>query len=355
MAIRRLKRNDGTVYYRIDYRFPRTASGERRREAAGTLDEAKSMESQIIKELLAGRDPRIALGKTGTFKEHAEEVLEKHYSKMRCHAWAKLVIERHLIPAFGRLPLGSITAKRITDYMHERRAKGKKPATVNNERAILSKVLSLAVDWDRLSENADPMRKAPKLEVLNQRDRWLSPEEQRALVSAAKGHVRDVIILALGTGARHGEALALEWSSVDLERGLLTFVADTTKSGKDRTIPINGSVLAMLKARREDKRSRFSPYVFTYRGKPVKSINTGFAAAREDADLGPEVTMHTLRHTFCTRFGHVGGNIRDLQALAGHADLKTTERYYHQSDGAARILGLMADDLTAPANAPAAG
>jgi integrase len=355
MAIKRLKRNDGTVYYRVDYRFPRTASGERRREAAGTLDEAKAMETQIIKELLAGRDPRIALGKTGTFKEHAEEVLAKHYSKMRCHAWAKLVIEKHLIPAFGKLPLGSITTKRITDYMHERQLKGKKPATINNERAILSKILSLAVDWDRLSPGSDPMRKAPKFEALTQRDRWLSPKEQRALVAKAKGHVRDVIILALGTGSRHGEALALEWKSVDLDRGLLTFTASTTKSGEDRIIPINGAVLAMLKARREDKRTRFSPYVFTYKGKPIKSINTGFAAARTDAGLGKEVTMHTLRHTFCTRFGHAGGNIRDLQALAGHADLKTTERYYHQSDGAARVLGLMANDLTAPATDSAAG
>jgi integrase len=104
----------------------------------------------------------------------------------------------------------------------------------------------------------------------------------------------------------------------------------------------------MLSARRDDKRSRFSPYVITYRGRRVKTINTGFKNAREDADLGKDVTFHTLRHTFCTRFGHAGGNIRDLQALAGHADIKTTERYYHESDGAARVLGAMANDLTAP-------
>jgi integrase len=199
------------------------------------------------------------------------------------------------------------------------------------------------------------MRKAPKLEALNHRDRWLSPEEQRKLVEKAKGHLRDVIIFALGTGARHGEALALKWADVDIDRGLVTFKADTTKSGKDRIVPLNGAVVAMLKARREDTRSRFGGHVFTYRGRPVKSVNTGFKKAREDAGLGPDCVFHTLRHTFCTRFGHAGGNIRDLQALAGHADIKTTERYYHESDGAARVLGLMAADLTAPETTPAAG
>ncbi|MCZ6599565.1 MAG: site-specific integrase, partial [Acidobacteria bacterium] len=258
----------------------------------------------------------------------------------------------------GKLPLSKVTAKRVIDYMAHRREKGMAPATCNNERSVLSKILSIAVDWDLLRPDANPMRKVPKFEALNQKNRWLTPEEQCALIGAASGHVRDTIILALGTGARRGEALALRWESVDLERAEVSFTADTTKSGKTRTIPANDAVLAMLKARLAGRREqgRFISNVFTYRGKPIKSIHAGFRTACAAAGLGRDVTFHTLRHTFCTRFGHAGGNIRDLQALAGHADISTTQRYYHRSDSAARILGTMAHDLAAPGRkAPTAG
>src|SRR2546426_12010755 len=98
MAIKLRHRKDGTKYYSISYRFPRNRDGEQRRETAGTRDEADSLWSKILKEVLAGRDPRVALGKTGSFEDHAKEVLAKHYQGKRCYEWAKIVIEKHLIP-----------------------------------------------------------------------------------------------------------------------------------------------------------------------------------------------------------------------------------------------------------------
>ena len=150
MAIKRLKREDGSIYYAVDYRYPRNRDGQRRRETAGSRDEADSLWATILKELLAGRDPRVALGKTGTFEDHAREVLAKHYGPKRCYPWAKIVIEKHLIPAFGRLPLAQITAKRVLDDMHGRTAQGKEPATLNNERAVLTgscRSPSLGIYW----------------------------------------------------------------------------------------------------------------------------------------------------------------------------------------------------------------
>jgi integrase len=168
---------------------------------------------------------------------------------------------------------------------------------VNNERAVLSKVLSLAVAWDLLAADANPMRKVPKLEVQNQRDRWLTPEEQRALIAAAAvPHVRDAIILALGTGARRAEALGLRWEDCDLDGGFVTFRAETTKNGKARTVPANVAVLAMLRARRADTRARFKPNVFTYRGRPIRTLDTAFRTVCRDAGISG-ATFHTLGAT----------------------------------------------------------
>jgi integrase len=60
-----------------------------------------------------------------------------------------------------------------------------------------------------------------------------------------------------------------------------------------------------------------------------------------------EVTFHTLRHAFCTRFVQSGGTITDLRAVVGHPDITTTQRYaYHSQPHTARGLAGMANDLT---------
>ena len=196
------------------------------------------------------------------------------------------------------------------------------------------------------------MRKVPKLEVQNQRDRWLTPEEQRALIAAAAvPHVRDAIILALGTGARRAEALGLRWEDCDLDGGLVTFRAETTKNGKARTVPANDAVLAMLRARRADIRARFNPHVFTYRGKPIKGFETAFRTVCKAAGIDGAI-FHTLRHTWATRFGHLGGDPRDLMALGGWSDMKIVERYYHTgAERSVRALAAMAADLAPDAPA----
>jgi integrase len=358
MAVKRMHRKDGTVYYGISYRFPRNRDGEQRRETAGTLDDAKSMEAKIIKEVLAGRDPRVALGKTGSFEDHAKEVLAKHYQGKRCQAWAKIVIEKHLIPFFGKTPLANITVKRVLDYMEHRRAKGRARATVDNERAVLSLVLSRAVKWKLLAPDANPMADVPKLGEHNRRDRVLTPAEQIALIAAGDTnrlrHARDAAILSLSTGARHKEAVLVRWQDIDFERGLITFRAETTKNGKDRTVHANGAVLEMLKARHASRTGadRFCPFVFTYRGRPIKSVNGAFRSLCEAAKpkLGRDVVFHSLRHSWATAAGHAGCDPRDLMEWGGWSDLKMVERYYHTgAERSVRALDAIGAHLLATA------
>ena len=69
----------------------------------------------------------------------------------------------------------------------------------------------------------------------NQRTRILTPDEQRRLLDAAPRKLRALVVLALVTGARVGELLALRWDACD--DGFLTFLR--TKNGKMRRIPIS--------------------------------------------------------------------------------------------------------------------
>ena len=333
-----------------DYRYPPGRNGKRYRVDCGpSKEDAELLRAKRIETMRQGANPELRRIEPITFKAHAAEVLEKHYKPMASYPWAKLVIERHLIPFFGDTLLGNMSAKMVSDYMHSRTAAKKANATVDGEYAILSCILSWAVTWKRLHRDMDPTNDVAKLGDHKRRDRWLRPEEQRAMIAAARkrglDYLADVMIFGLGTGARPPkELLSVKWTDMDWEHRTLRLRAETTKDGESRDLPLNDAVMAMLEARRAA--NRFSTYIFTRNGKALRSIRTAWNAVRHDAGLGKEVTPYVMRHTFCTRFSHSGGDGKDLQAIAGHADFKTTQNYLHtDQEHARRAINRMAADL----------
>jgi len=141
--------------------------------------------------------------------------------------------------------VGSITPTLISQYKLKRRADGVKPATVNRELAMLSKAFSLAVkEWEWAKEN--PLSKVPKERENNQKDRWLSLEEEERLLSHCPPWLRDIVIFDLNTGMRRNEVLSMEWSWVDLFRRTVTIPGAFSKNGKPRTIPLNKNALGVL-------------------------------------------------------------------------------------------------------------
>ena len=187
---------------------------------------------------------------------------------------------------------------------------------------------------------------------LNKRDRVLTPEEQTALVAAGNAnrlrHARDAAILSLNTGARHKEPVRVRWQDFDLERGLITYIAANAKDGEDHTVPANGAALAMLKVQHASRTwtERSCPFVFTYQGKPIESVNGAFRLLAKAAGLGRDVTFHTLRHTWATGAGHAGCDPCDLMAWGGWLDLKMVERYYHTgAERSIRALDVIGNHL----------
>jgi integrase len=319
--------------YWIDYRYPPTREGKRYRQKVGpSKAEAQIKLSEKLKDIRHGLDPAIREVKPILFKDHAAEVLAKHYGPKRCREWADIVINKHLVPFFGEMFLGTINAKSVTDYMASRREQKRSNGTVNNERAVLSKIMSLAVEWDRV--HANPVRKVEKLERADGRTRFLTHDEADKLIEKAPPHLKAVIVTALETGGRLSEVLGLKWDDLDLDRGLLYFDQTNTKSAKQREIPMTPLLLATLRAK--DKVRAISgdgrTYVFTLHGKRLRDIRTAFDVAHERAKLGPDVTFHTLRHTFASWYVmRPGSDLKVLQELLGHQDLKTTMIYSHLS------------------------
>lgn len=105
------------------------------------------------------------------------------------------------------------------------------------ELAVLSRVFPLAVELEQAASN--PCRKVRKLRVDNQRNRYLTADEETRLMAQLtkrRKHLQALVTLALGTGMRRGELLSLSWRHVDFLHGVIHVM--NTKTAKDRIIPI---------------------------------------------------------------------------------------------------------------------
>jgi integrase len=125
---------------------------------------------------------------------------------------------------------------------------------------------------------------------------------------------------------RRGEILSLKWAQVDLTNRKITLI--NTKNNESRVVPINATLYHELVRLRERSDGE---YVFCRRnGSPAKDIRSGFDAAVARAGI-KDFRFHDLRHTFGSHLVMQGVDLRTVQQLMGHKEVKMTMRYSHLS------------------------
>ncbi|HEU5182539.1 MAG TPA: site-specific integrase [Candidatus Polarisedimenticolia bacterium] len=266
-----------------------------------------------------------------SFAALVAEFLEKH-ARQRRHYPTYKVNSNRLLEHFRGKDLQEIGPAQVEDYLSSRLATGISRATANRERALLSGIFSFAIRRGYYAGD-NPCRKVKPFPESPGRDRYLTPEEAEALVGAASPRLRPILITALHTGGRLSEVLSLRWTDLDFIHGIVYFDRSSTKSGRQREVPMTPELAGVLEAWRGRRRraGQTEEYVFTYRGKRVRGVRRSFARAREAAGLGPEVGFHTLRHTFASWYVINGGDLLRLQRFLGHSTLALTQRYAHLS------------------------
>ncbi len=139
------------------------------------------------------------------------------------------------------------------------------------------------------------------------------------------------ILLLYGSGLRLSELLALTVGDVDLNRLLLRVVQG--KGRKDRLTLLSERLRPELTLRTRD-RARSAPLFIARSGSPwsPRSVQKFVSAAAARAGIPQRVTPHSLRHAFATHLLECGTDLRVIQGLLGHTDIRTTTRYTRMRD-----------------------
>jgi integrase len=207
------------------------------------------------------------------------------------------------------------------------------PATVVRELNTISHAIDTARrEWNiHLAQNPCKLVRRPS--PPRGRTRRLKEDEEQRLLAAARAgrtpYIEPIIVLALETGARRGELLALDWRHIDLDRRVAH--VPVTKTDVPRDLPLSTRAVETLKALGQKGEG------------PVFSVGPNAVRLSWDRLVRragiEDLNLHDLRHEAITRFFERGLNVVEVAAISGHRELKMLQRYTHlrASDLVARI------------------
>lgn len=359
--------------YQVVIDLESSVTGARRRKAVGvyrTRREAKSAERQAIE----ARDRGIDLSpKTVTVAEAIDRYIERCTTKRL----AAKTIERydelakcHIAPVIGGVPLARLRPAQVSSVYAEGNREGLSAKTVRHVHSFLHAVLDWAVEQTLCIRNVADVAKRDLPAAQPSPAHALTGDEVRRLLDAAMATPWHALFtLAVCTGARRAELCALRWSDVDFDRGTITIARSIvrtkagllvkgTKTGRVRTVPLNGLAISALRAQRarqNERRLRKGTHyenqdlVFANAlGEPWNPDSTSNAFRRLARDLKLSTRrLHDVRHSAATWLLQSGIDVRTVAAVLGHSSPVTTlNTYAHVLPGAeARAVEAIAERL----------
>jgi integrase len=174
----------------------RGPQGEDRTGSAPASDERVSVE-QFINQWFENAKPNLGPSTVRTYKS---------------------LLNTHIKPGLGSRRLVRLSPSMLEQFFANRLAEGLSPKSIALVRGILTRAFGDAVRDGYLTRNPASLATAPK--VAGRRDEAITPVEAHAIVQAFDGHpLSTLVAVALGSGLRQGELLALRWEDIDLDKG----------------------------------------------------------------------------------------------------------------------------------------
>ncbi len=297
-----------------------------------TSEKARRIGRSIMARALLGEDPQARRQELRAIPKLSEFIADKYlpFIKTYKRSWRtdETVLRIHVLPSLGKLALDEINAEHIIDLIARMQREGYAAGTSNRVVMILRYLYNLAAKWKISGVEQNPTR-GIEMGREAQRNRFLSRQEAQELVAAIAADenrtAANAILLLMLTGGRRNEITQAKWEHVLWNERKL-FVP-LSKSGKPRWIALSSSALALLES---IPRVEGNDYIFPspVTGRPCPSLWFPWRRIRARAGLA-DVRLHDLRHSFASFLVNEGVSLYVVQALLGHANARTTQRYAH--------------------------
>jgi len=251
---------------------------------------------------------------------------------------------------WGTRAAGTLTEADVIE-MHRKITASNGPVTANRAMAMLRKMLT----WSRLP---NPIR--PGVIDWNEerpRERHLSTDEMhrlmRAIDKAQDRDIADFLKIALFTGARRSNVLAMEWKEIDVAAKRWQIPGAKAKGKIPVVLNLSPAIVEILHRRQKAQRRKNTPYVFPGAGDTGHMVEPkrAWTSIRKAAKI-TDVTLHDLRRTLASWMAQSGMTLLEIGKALGHTSPAATSRYAHLVVGTiAPGLNAVVDSMIAAGNA----
>ena len=282
----------------------------------------------------------------GHFAQMWYDIYKKPYLREKSLEMIRYILNQHILPELGDYRLQDITPMQIQSIM---------AGLAKKSSSLQSKVLINLRSIFKIAQENGLIVRSPVSSMLKPGGRKtaekvaLTPQECEKLIERVKNQrAKTFVMIALHTGMRRGEILALRWDDVDFKKKIIhvrrnavllrggTKLSDELKTNAGRRdVPLTEALEAHLAA--EKKRSHSQYIVAMQNHQPLTQSSYKSMWNLIEREL-PEkyVTAHILRHTYITRLFEAGLDIKEIQYLAGHSSVDMTLRVDTHYDRASR-------------------
>ncbi|HNX48691.1 MAG TPA: tyrosine-type recombinase/integrase [Thermoanaerobaculaceae bacterium] len=381
MPSKRRGNREGSIVQRKDGRWQGQASfpDGRRKTVYGKTRE--TVAGELLKLLTAERTGAPVPGHMLTVGRHLTRWLENVKPEVRFGTWRRYeqLVRAHLEPALGKVRLSRLTPNHLRDLFAAKAAAGLAPATIRHMRAVLRIALQAALRDGDVVRNVATLTRPPKASQNGAAPmRALTKDQARQLLEvAAFDRLSALYWLALTTGARQGELLALSWQAIDLRAGTMRIAATLQRTAEGLTLAATktdasrrvvtltpGTVAALRRHRARQAKERAaadklwtdSGLVFTSEiGTPLEAGNVlrrsfwplllrlglaeritweidavrrGKPVKVQRSRIVPHLRFHDLRHSAATLLLETGMHPSVVAAMLGHSKTSTTLNVY---------------------------
>ena len=359
---RRNANGEGSIYKRKDGRWEGaaylpTASDRRRRVRVygATRQEARDKLTTIMAQVQHGT---LIPDRTWKLDEYLDYWLERGVGlKRRALTYRRHenIVRLYLKPGLGKRTLNSLSVQIVQDYLDQLYADGRSAATIHQVRKVLSAALTYAMRKELLSRNVARLVELPSYKA-NEAKHWTLDETIQFLKAAQSDPFYAAFTLLALYGLRRGEVIGIRWRDVDFEQGVLHIKQQIQRIDGElkqvelkthasrRDEPLLASVRdVLIEQHTKQATARATAgkdwqgvgtdeeLVFTTKtGRPIESRNLYRSFLRICEQHGIQrITLHGMRHTNATTQKNLQVHDRDIQAILGHGDVRTTGIYEH--------------------------